>query len=163
MGHSKLKKVVKYLENRQQQLDLGQEIPADQYAFSAALLATGGEAKFLKERSEILTARMAAIKSKQCGPQSSRHQYPEVFLDVVSDKLTSTAVLFLNFELLSDFFYSFPRELDAEMGALSEQQVRELAIQDPAIKRHIELQKRKELLQLALSKIQTVSEMHRGV
>jgi len=41
---------------------------------------------------------------------------PRSFLDVVADKLTSTAVLFLNVELLSEFYYNFPRELDSRLG-----------------------------------------------
>ena len=40
---------------------------------------------------------------------------PEIFLDVVASKLTQTAVLFLNVELLSEFYYNFPRELDRRL------------------------------------------------
>ena len=60
--------------------------------------------------------RLLAVKSKQCNNKKNKYHCPEVFLDVVADKLTSTAVLFLNVELLSEFYYNFPRELDARLG-----------------------------------------------
>ena len=49
--------------------------------------------------------RLKAVKSKQCAAKSNKYYCPEVFLNVVADKLTSTAVLFLNVELLSEFHY----------------------------------------------------------
>lgn len=72
----------------------------------------GREAIFLRDRANILSMRLKAIKSKQCAHKKNRYYCPEVFLDVVADKLTSTAVLFLNVELLSEFYYhvsSVPR------------------------------------------------------
>ena len=50
--------------------------------------------------------RLMAVKSKQCASKKNKYYCPEVFLDVVADKLTSTAVLFLNVELLSEFYYN---------------------------------------------------------
>jgi replication fork clamp-binding protein CrfC len=50
--------------------------------------------------------RLLAIKSKQCSTKKNKYRCPEIFLDVVADKLTSTAVLFLNVELLSEFYYN---------------------------------------------------------
>jgi hypothetical protein len=49
--------------------------------------------------------RLYALKSKQCASKTNKYYCPEVFLDVVAEKLTSTAVLFLNVELLSEFYY----------------------------------------------------------
>ena len=49
--------------------------------------------------------RIYALKSKQCATKDNKYYCPEVFLDVVAEKLTSTAVLFLNVELLSEFYY----------------------------------------------------------
>lgn len=83
-------------------------------------------------------------------------------MEVVAEKLTATSVLFLNFELLSDFYYTFPRELDNVFGNWNEQEIATFATQDPRIKRHVELQKRKDLLHLALRKIEAVDEMQRS-
>lgn len=95
------------------------------------------------------------LKNK-CHSTIEKDRCPEVFLSAVSDKLTSTAVLFLNVELLSDFFYNFPIELDRRLTLLGDEQVEMFAKEDPKISRHIELQKRKELLELALEKIDSI-------
>ena len=65
-------------------------------------------------------------------------------------------MLFLNVELLSDFFYNFPIELDRKLSLLSDEQVEMFAKEDTRIARHIELQKRKELLELALERIDSI-------
>ncbi len=80
----------------------------------------GREAVFLRDRADILKMRLLAVKSKQCANQKNKYFCPEVFLDVVADKLTSTAVLFLDVELLSEFYhnvsfnsYCFPWHISA--------------------------------------------------
>src|ERR1700761_3482786 len=94
----------------------------------------GREAVFLRERSDIIKMRLAAVKSRQCASLENKYQCPEVFLDVVADKLTSTAVLFLNVELLSEFYYHFPRELDQRLGRhLSDSEVERFAREDPRV------------------------------
>lgn len=51
------------------------------------------------------------LKSKQCRgysdktAQDIRTYCPEAFLNVVADKLASTAVMFINIELLAEYFY----------------------------------------------------------
>lgn len=57
--------------------------------------------------------RLLAVKSKQCANKKNKYNCPEVFLDAVADKLTTTADLFLDAELLSKFYYAVsidPRE-----------------------------------------------------
>lgn len=78
---------------------------------------------------------------------------PEIYLKAINEKLISTAVLFLNIELLSDFFYNFPIELDKEVNKLSNEDVEMFAKQDSNINKHIELQKKKDLLELAINKM----------
>ena len=78
---------------------------------------------------------------------------PEIYLKAINEKLISTAVLFLNIELLSDFFYNFPIELDKEINKLSNEDVEMFAKQDSNINKHIELQKKKDLLELAINKM----------
>lgn len=69
-------------------------------------LCVGREGVFLRDRAEILKMRLYALKSKQCATSANKYHCPEIFLDVVAEKLTSTAVLFLNVELLSEFYYN---------------------------------------------------------
>jgi hypothetical protein len=58
------------------------------------------------DRLGILKLRLAALKSPRCraGPQSEVF-CPEVFLNVVADKLAYTSSQFINIELLDHFFY----------------------------------------------------------
>ena len=68
-------------------------------------ICTGREAVFLRDRIDVLKLRLTAIKSKQCANKKNKYHCPEVFLDAVADKLTTTADLFLDAELLSKFYY----------------------------------------------------------
>lgn len=65
----------------------------------------GREAVFLRDRVDVLKLRLLAVKSKQCATKKNKYHCPEVFLDAVADKLTTTADLFLDAELLSKFYY----------------------------------------------------------
>jgi dynamin-like GTPase MGM1, mitochondrial len=90
----------------------------------------------------------------------NKYYCPEVFLDAVATKLASTAVLFLNVELLSEFYYNFPRELDMRLGRhLSEDQLEKFAKEDPKVKNHLEVIRRKELLELVLDKMQSLKQI----
>lgn len=120
----------------------------------------GREAVFLRDRADIIKMRMLAAKSKQCANIKNKYHCPEVFLDAVASKLASTAVLFLNVELLSEFYYNFPRELDLRLGRhLSDDQVEKFAKEDPKIKKHLEVIRRKELLELVLEKMESLRQL----
>ncbi|CDO93586.1 unnamed protein product [Kluyveromyces dobzhanskii CBS 2104] len=147
IGNRKLNQVIQFLKQ-----DPGRK---ETLGFSALLLERGHEAMFLQDRSSLLNFRLKFLKNK-CFSVNQKDKCPEVFLNAVSDKLTSTAVLFLNVELLSDFFYNFPIELDKKLSLLSDEQVEMFAKEDSRIARHIELQKRKELLELALERIDSI-------
>jgi hypothetical protein len=98
-----------------------------------------------------------AVKSKQCRTLKNKYYCPEVFLDAVATKLAATSVLFLNVELLSEFYYQFPRELDARLGRhLSDDEIERFAREDPKIRRHLEVIRRKELLELVLEKMESL-------
>lgn len=155
VGGNKLKQIMTYIENENN--TVGQNIERENLGFSPGLLLRGREALFLKDRTAILNMRLKGLKSSACKYKENKYKCPEIFLDVVADKLTQTAILFLNVELLSDFYYSFPRELEKRLSSnLTSDEIENYAKEDPKVKRHIELQERKELLQLALSKIDDV-------
>jgi dynamin-like GTPase MGM1, mitochondrial len=104
--------------------------------------------------------RLAAVKSRQCASQKNKYYCPEVFLDIVADKLTSTAVLFLNVELLSEFYYNFPRELDVRLGRhLNPSEIERFAREDPRVRRHLDVIRRKEMLELVLAKIESLRQL----
>jgi len=112
---------------------------------------------FLRDRASIVDMRLRAIKSKQCTSKTNKYYCPEIFLDVVADKLTSTAVLFLNVELLTEFYYNFPRELDARLGRhLSDSEIERFAREDPKIRSHLDVIRRKQMLELVLEKMESL-------
>lgn len=114
----------------------------------------------MRDRADIIKMRLLAVKSKQCADPKNKYYCPEVFLDAAATKLASTAVLFLNVELLSEFYYNFPRELDLRLGRhLSEDQIEKFAKEDPKIRRHLEVIRRKELLELVLEKMESLRQL----
>lgn len=69
-------------------------------------LCLAREAAFLKDRSDVLKLRIAALKAKRCrsGPENQAF-CPEAFLNAVAAQLTYTAIQHINIELLGEFFY----------------------------------------------------------
>ncbi|KAL1952698.1 hypothetical protein VTO42DRAFT_4436 [Malbranchea cinnamomea] len=127
--------------------------------FSSSLLQKGREAVFLRDRANLLKMRILAVRSKQCASKRNKYYCPEIFLDIVADKLTATAVLFLNVELLSEFYYHFPRELDLRLGRhLSDAEIEKFAREDPRISKHLDIIQKKRMLELALQKIEALRQ-----
>ena len=115
---------------------------------------------FLRDRADIIKMRLLAVKSKQCATMRNKYFCPEVFLDAAASKLAATAVLFLNVELLSEFYYNFPRELDLRLGRrLTDDEVERLAKEDPKVRRHLDVIRRKELLELVLDKMESLRQI----
>ncbi|KAI1462284.1 dynamin family protein [Annulohypoxylon moriforme] len=159
-GRRKLKEVMNFVDKARRGDVLVDEDRSGAGGFSAELLSRGREAVFLRDRADIIKMRMMAVKSKQCANIKNKYHCPEVFLDAVASKLASTAVLFLNVELLSEFYYNFPRELDLRLGRhLSDDEVEKFAKEDPKIKKHLEVIKRKELLELVLEKMESLRQL----
>jgi hypothetical protein len=97
----------------------------------------------------ILKLRLVALKSKRCkaGPESDL-LCPEAFLNVVADKLAYTSSMFINIELLDQFFYQLPREIDSRLlYDLDRNEIVEFARENPEIRRHLDLQDRKDKLE----------------
>lgn len=179
-GKRKLKEVMNYIDKaRSGDVVVEGESRTGAGGFSAALLSKGmlvpppssfsililtssigREAVFLRDRADIINMRALAVKSKQCKSLKNKYYCPEIFLDAVATKLAATSVLFLNVELLSEFYYQFPRELDAKLGRhLSDEQIEIFAKEDPKIKRHLEVIRRKELLELVLDKMESLRQL----
>ncbi|KAJ4250637.1 mitochondrial dynamin GTPase Msp1 [Fusarium torreyae] len=160
-GRRKIKEVMTFVDKaRKGEVVIEGDNRSGAGGFSAALLSKGREAVFLRDRADIIKMRLLAVKSKQCANPKNKYYCPEVFLDAAATKLASTAVLFLNVELLSEFYYNFPRELDLRLGRhLSEDQIEKFAKEDPKIRRHLEVIRRKELLELVLEKMESLRQL----
>lgn len=66
-------------------------------------------------------------------------------------------MLVLNVELLAEFYYNFPRKLDARLGHhLSKADIERFACEDPKVKRHLDVIKRKDMLERVLEKLESL-------
>ncbi|KAK4701821.1 hypothetical protein P7C70_g4405, partial [Phenoliferia sp. Uapishka_3] len=156
-------------ERRREAGRIGTEVEEDDEAdpnrpaYNSALLGKARDAIFLSSRSEILKLRLLALKSRRCkaGPEQ-RAFCPEAFLNVVADKLSHTAVQFINIELLVEFFYQFPREIDTRMAYdLNRSEIIKFARENPVVDKHLTLQERKEKLELVAEKLDTLVKLQR--
>ncbi|GAA5826008.1 hypothetical protein JCM11251_000089 [Rhodosporidiobolus azoricus] len=131
--------------------------------FNPALLAKAREAMFLSSRSSILRLRLLALKSRRCKAGPDQKAFcPEAFLNIVADKLSSTAVQFINIELLVEFFYQFPRDLDTRLSHdLDRNEIIRFARENPQIAKHLALQERKEKLELVAEKLDSLVKLQR--
>jgi hypothetical protein len=76
----------------------------------------GRHALLLQNRLSLLKLRSQALKSRRCRSGPDQQAFcPEAFLAVVADKLAYTSTMFINIELLEQFFYQFPREIDSRI------------------------------------------------
>lgn len=160
VGGRKLNQVIKYLKNLGNNVDYSS---IETLGFSNSLINKAKLGIFLTDRLSILKMRYQLLKSSnKCKKKDNKTICPEIYLDVINSKITNTSVLFLNVELLNDFYYNFPRELDNRFfNNMSDEEMEMLAMEDEKIKNHIDLQKRKDLLTLALNKIESIMAARR--
>jgi hypothetical protein len=86
---------------------------------------------------------------------------PEAFLNVVADKLAHTSSMFINIELLDQFFYQFPREIDSRLlYDLDRNEIVEFARENPEIRKHLDLQGRKDKLEEVGKPTLSLTELH---
>ncbi|PKK69710.1 hypothetical protein RhiirC2_747881 [Rhizophagus irregularis] len=132
--------------------------------FNPKVLERAREAIFLRDRSMILKYRLAALKSRQCKSPESKQYCPEAFLNMVAEKLTYTAVMFIQVELLNEFFFQFPREVDNRLVYdLDRKQILTFAKENPHIRKHLELQERKRKLEEVMEKLNYLVRRQRDI
>ncbi|EXX74093.1 Mgm1p [Rhizophagus irregularis DAOM 197198w] len=160
IGKKKLRAAIKYV------LDAEKE-EAKQHTrlhFNPKVLERAREAIFLRDRSMILKYRLAALKSRQCKSPESKQYCPEAFLNMVAEKLTYTAVMFIQVELLNEFFFQFPREVDNRLVYdLDRKQILTFAKENPHIRKHLELQERKRKLEEVMEKLNYLVRRQRDI
>ncbi|EIW84095.1 hypothetical protein CONPUDRAFT_119685 [Coniophora puteana RWD-64-598 SS2] len=133
----------------------------ESYRYPPAQVLDARHAVLYSDRLGILKLRLAALRSKRCkaGPQSEVF-CPEVFLNVVADKLAYTSTMFINIELLDHFFYQFPREIDSRLlYDLDRKEIIEFARENPTIRRHLDLQERKDKLEEVMKQLNSLSTL----
>ncbi|EMR08674.1 hypothetical protein PNEG_02851 [Pneumocystis murina B123] len=128
----------------------------DSIECSKSLIEKGQQAIFLKNRENILNTRLKFVKSKKCKSVVNKYYCPEIFLEIVVKKLVDISVPFLDVELFSEFVHKFPRDLDNRLiYNLTSEQLEKIVNENFEIKKQIDLQKKKALLELALNKIES--------
>ncbi|KAI9066319.1 hypothetical protein FKP32DRAFT_1566324 [Trametes sanguinea] len=158
-------------EKQQRRLTAGdEEEPAadtngDDYRYPPGQILDARHAMLYSDRIGILKLRLAALKSKRCkaGPENDV-LCPEAFLNVVADKLAYTAAMFINIELLDHFFYQFPREIDSRLlYDLDRKEIVEFARENPIIRKHLDLQERKDKLEEVMKQLNSLATLRPDV
>ncbi|RKP11808.1 P-loop containing nucleoside triphosphate hydrolase protein [Piptocephalis cylindrospora] len=122
--------------------------------YSPILLEKARETMALRQRMFVLRYRLAALKSKGCRTSSGKAMCPEAFLSVVAEKLTYTSVMFLQVELLNEFFFQFPREVDDRLYYdLDKASLTAFARENPEIRRQLDLLERRSKLEEVMEKL----------
>ncbi|KAI8982380.1 P-loop containing nucleoside triphosphate hydrolase protein [Mycotypha africana] len=145
-------------EHQQQQVlsleDEDEEEEVVKSFYNPKLLEKAKDAIYLRDRSMILKYRLAALKSRQCKSSENKQYCPEAFLNVVAEKLTYTAVMFIQVELLNEFFFQFPREVDNRLVYIMDRkQIQQFAKENPSIQKHLDLLERKMKLEEVMDKL----------
>jgi len=153
-------KKVKRLEGAPSEEDSADATP-ESYRYPPAQILDARHAILYTDRLGILRLRLAALRSKRCraGPQSDVF-CPEAFLNVVADKLAYTSAMFISIELLDQFFYQFPREIDSRLlYDLDRKEIVEFARENPVVRRHLDLQDRKDKLEEVMKQLNSLSTL----
>jgi len=138
-----------------------EESAPESYRYPPAQILDARHAMLYSDRLSILKLRLATLKSKRCraGPDNDA-LCPEAFLNVVADKLAHTSTMFINIELLDQFFYQFPREIDSRLlYDLDRSEIVEFARENPTVRRHLDLQGRKEQLEEVMKQLNSLSTL----
>ncbi|GBE88309.1 Protein msp1, mitochondrial [Sparassis crispa] len=141
------------------------ETNGDDYRYPPAQILDARTAMLCSDRISILKLRLGALKSKRCkaGPQNDV-LCPEIFLNAVADKLAYTSAMFINIELLDHFFYQFPREIDSRLlYDLDRREIVEFARENPVVRRHLDLQERKDKLEEVMKQLNSLATLRPDV
>ncbi|KAG4303807.1 hypothetical protein PORY_002787 [Pneumocystis oryctolagi] len=125
--------------------------------YSTSLIEKGQHAIFLRDRENVLNARLKFLRSEKCKNMINGHYCPEIFLEIVAKKIVDIAVLFVDVELFSEFIHQFPRDLDNQLVYnLTSEQLEKIARENYEVGKQIDLQQKKALLELVLEKIKSL-------
>ncbi|ORY20954.1 hypothetical protein BCR39DRAFT_554437 [Naematelia encephala] len=152
-------------ENGEEEEAKGPDQLVEAYKYSPAQIIDGRHALLLTNRLMLLKLRHQALKSRRCrsGPDSAPF-CPEAFLSTVADKLAYTSTMFINIELLEQFFYQFPREIDSRiLYQLDRAELKKFATENPKIRAHLELQERKDKLEQVMRSLQGLANLQADV
>lgn len=156
-GRRKLRRIMKYLAFVDANPEMVIEPP-----FSEAEVSQARQILSSQRQLDIISQRFNAVRSRQCANLNSKTVCPEVFLSVVAEKLASTAVLFIYIELLNEFFFQLPRQIDSKMYySLEKGDIVAFCKENPAIAQHLALQDRKATLESVMIKLEQLKSLEK--
>ncbi|KAI8637642.1 hypothetical protein BD408DRAFT_395353 [Parasitella parasitica] len=157
IGRKRLRSAIKRVLN-EEKVHLVEEDAEQPHRF----LEKAKEALFLQDRAMIIKYRLAALKSRQCKTSDNKQYCPEAFLNIIAEKLTYTAVMFIQVELLNDFFFNFPLEAidDRIVHPMSMTQIDKFAKENPSVQKHLILQDRKMKLEEVMDMLKYLVKRH---
>lgn len=151
-GRRKLRQIMKYLAFVENNPTIAVDCP-----FSDLELSKARQVMDAQNLLDTISHRLAAVKSNRCSTVNGKNICPEVFLSVVAEKLASTSVLFIYIELLNEFFFQLPRQIDSKMYySLSKEDIEKFCSQNPTIHRHLTLQEKKVTLETVMEKLVSI-------
>jgi hypothetical protein len=151
-GRRRLRHAMEYLKkhastSKDQDVIFEEEGPQ----FDPDILEKAEIAQELESHLYFLRQRRHFVSSGRC---LSKTSCPEVYLSMLSDKLTYTAVLFIYYELLSDFFGTFPRALEQSLYyKVSEEGLEKFAKENPTVRGYLELRDKHQRLSTVMDKL----------
>ncbi|PVU90919.1 hypothetical protein BB561_004649 [Smittium simulii] len=114
----------------------------------------------LQNRYKTLRFRKQIISSAKCSDPQNKKACAETFLVMLSHKLAYSAVLFINYELLQNFFFEVPRNIDAKMYSMYRNRTgkasRKFADQNPKVRSHLALLERRDVLEEVMVKLSEI-------
>jgi hypothetical protein len=165
LGPSQLKSVIQYVSDKaetdkypsNENIEAIEGQPPIEDAtptYSPKLINKAKQAIWLRDRVRSLRFRLSMVKGRTCRSSLNKAACPEVYLTMVASKLAYTSVQFIQVELLNEFFFQFPREVDTQLYyGLSREQLVQFAHQNPLIKRQLDLEEKRKALEKALHKL----------
>ncbi|KAI8378177.1 hypothetical protein EDC96DRAFT_493844 [Choanephora cucurbitarum] len=157
IGRKRLRSAIKRVLDEEKNEETASRDPQ-----SNRILEKAKEALFLQDRAMIIKYRLAALKSRQCKSFENRQFCPEAFLNIIAEKLTYTAVMFIQIELLNDFFFDFPVEVidNQIIYPMSASEIETFAKENPSIQEQLILQERKMKLQEVMDMLNYLVKRH---
>ncbi|KAI8579407.1 hypothetical protein K450DRAFT_241995 [Umbelopsis ramanniana AG] len=139
---SELNAAMKQLTQANKNSGGGGDLPFDDHTIAVAARAIA-----LRDKLALLKIRLAVLKSRRCRSLENKSQCQEAFLSAVTEKVTYTASMFLQVELLNEFFFEFSREVDDRLVyGMDQQQIAKFARENPHIMAQLDAQdKRRQL------------------
>ncbi|KAI9485804.1 MAG: hypothetical protein EXX96DRAFT_20581 [Benjaminiella poitrasii] len=160
IGRKRLRSAIRYvLDNEKTNHDEKSNSTNQQ---KQVLIEKAKGALFLQDRAMVLKYRLAALKSQQCRTSENKQFCPEIFLNIVAEKLTYTAVMFIQVELLNEFFFNFPVDVldDRIVHPMSSTEVEKFAKENPVVEKHLILQDRKRKLEEVMDMLNYLVKRH---